>query len=113
MKDDGLYLAHMTECISNIEEDTVDGKETFITNRTIRDAVMRNLQLLGESAKRVSPTTTGTFPEVPWRKLAGFRDVVVHDYLRIDYDDVWAIIENDIPPLKAQLQHILQVKSAG
>lgn len=108
MKDDRFYLLHMAECITNIEEDTAGGKAVFVTNRTIRDAVMRNLHVLAESSKRVSEQERARHPEVPWRDLADFRNVVVHDYLRIDYDQIWSIIEANLPPLKAQLQAILE-----
>lgn len=97
----------MAECIANIEEDTAGGKDVFTTNRTIRDAVMRNLQVLAESSKRVSEQERARYPEIPWRDLADFRNVVVHDYLRIDYDEIWSIIETNLPPLKAQLTTIL------
>lgn len=88
MKDDRFYFIHMLECISNIGEDTAGVKENFTDNRTIRDAVMHNLQLLAES-------------------LADFRNVVVHDYLKIDFDQIWLIIRNHLPPLKADLTRIV------
>jgi len=106
-RDDRFYLLHMAECIANIEEDTRGDKTVLTGNRTIRDAVMRNLQLLGESSKRVSAATQAAYPEIPWRDLADFRNVVVHDYLNIDVDEVWQIIANNLPPLKAQLEAAL------
>ena len=106
MKDDGLYLAHMLECILNIEEDLGGRRERLETNRTVRDAVMHNLQLLGQSSKRVSEETKARHPELPWRDMGDFRNVVVHDYLEINYDEVWNIIETNLPPLKEQLLKI-------
>lgn len=107
MKDDRLYLVHMAECIANIEEDTRGERNAFVNNRTIRDAVLRNLQLLAESSKRVSKETQAQHPEIPWRDLADFRNVVVHEYLRVDLDQVWRIIEEHLPSLKAQLAPLL------
>ena len=86
MKDDRFYYVHMLECISNILEDTAGRKENFVGNRTIRHAVMHNLRLLAESSKRVSDEERERHPEIPWRDLADFRNVVVHDYLKIDYE---------------------------
>jgi uncharacterized protein with HEPN domain len=101
-----FYVMHMLECIANVEEDTAHGREAFFRNRTLRDAVMRNLQLLGESSKRVPELVKVQFPDVPWTDLADFRNVAVHDYMRIDLDEIWRIVESDVPPLKEQLQRI-------
>lgn len=67
---------------------------------------MHNLQLLGQSSKRVSAETKAKHPDLPWRDLGDFRNVVVHDYLEIDYYEVWNIIETNLPPLKEQLLKI-------
>ncbi len=107
MKDDRFYYIHMLECISNIRDDTAGLKENFVGNRTIRDAVMHNLRLLAETSKRVSEEERARHPEVPWRDLADFRNVVVHDYLKIDYDEIWLIIENNLPPLQEDLARIV------
>jgi len=107
VKDDRFYLIHMLECISNIREDTAGVKENFIGNRTIRDAVMHNLRLLAETSKRVSEAERARHPEIPWRDLADFRNVVVHDYLKIDYEEIWLIVENSLPPLQEDLSRIV------
>ena len=101
-----FYVLHMLECIANIEEDTAGGREAFFRSRTLRDAVMRNLQLLAESGKRVPELVKVQFADVPWTDLADFRNVAVHDYMRIDFDEIWQIVIRDVPPLKAQLQRI-------
>jgi uncharacterized protein with HEPN domain len=104
LRDDRFYLVHMAECIANIDED----KPFFLTSRTHRDAVMHNLRLLAETSKRVSDDEKARHPEIPWRDLADFRNVIVHDYLRIDYDEVRSIIEENLPTLKADLARILE-----
>ena len=113
MKDDRYYLVYMLDCIRYVEEDTGGGKEDFLAKRTLRDAVMRNLQILAESSMRVSETLKSEFPEVDWQDLRKFRHVAVHDYAGIDYELVWRIVSQHLPPLKAQLQRILQAKNAG
>jgi uncharacterized protein with HEPN domain len=107
VKDDRFYFIHMLECISNIDEDTAGRKENFLNNRTVRDSVMHNLRLLAESSKRVSEAERARHPEIPWRDLADFRNVVVHDDLKIDYDEIWLIIQNNLPPLKADLERLV------
>jgi uncharacterized protein with HEPN domain len=90
----------------NIKEDLAGGKDVFMTNRSIRDAVMHDLRVLAESSKRTSAETKARHNDVPWRDLADFRNVVVHDYLRIDFEEIWTIVENNLPPLEAQLSRI-------
>lgn len=109
VRDDRFYLVHILECITNIEQDTAGGKESLVANRTYRDAVMRNLHLLAESATRISEALKEQHPEVPWRPVARFRNVAVHDYLDIDYDEIWDPIAGDLPALKAQITQLLAI----
>lgn len=71
----------------------------FMTSGLHQDAVLRQLTILGEAAKRVSAEFRAEHPEIPWRKIAGFRDVAVHDYFRVDFREVWRIVQEELPPL--------------
>ncbi len=108
MKDDRLYLIHIQEAIERIEEYTQDGEEFFFDDRKTQDAVLRNLQTLAESSQRISSTLKDQFPQVDWRILAAFRNVVVHDYLGISLNRVWDIVESDLPRLKQSVAVILK-----
>lgn len=68
----------------------------------IQDAVVRNLQVLAESTKRIDPQCRDRFPEIPWRQIAGLRNVVVHDYFDVDWNDIWEIVSIDLAQLKDQ-----------
>lgn len=103
MKDDLVFIDHMLECIRRIEEYTASGKDAFLASTLIQDAVIRNLQVLAESSKRISERARERSSDVPWRQIAGFRNVAVHEYLYIDLGYVWEIVSIDIPELRAKL----------
>ena len=99
MKDDGLYLDHIVECIERVREYTAGGRDTFMVDRMIQDATIRNLQIMAESTQRLSDPLKARHPEVNWRQIAGFRNVVVHGYMDIDLDRVWNVAEAYLDPL--------------
>ncbi len=72
-----------------------------------QDAVLRNLEVIGEAAKRMDDRFRAAHPEVPWRALAGLRDVLIHQYEGVDLEKVWAIVEEDLPALKSALAGFL------
>ena len=109
MKEISVYLRHILDCIRRIEEDTVCGRDKFIASHTYQDAVLRNLQTLAESAQRLSENIKRAHPEVEWQSIAAFRNVLVHDYLGIDIERIWEIVQKDIPKLKSTIQKILDV----
>lgn len=99
-KDPRVYLAHILECVSKIERYTVQGREHFFADAMVQDAVLRNLEVMGEAAKRLSESYRAAHPEVPWRALAGLRDVLIHQYEGVDLERVWAVVRDDLPGLK-------------
>jgi len=109
MKDDRLYLIHISECIERIESYiTEKGKQQFLDSSLIQDAIIRNLQVLSESTQRLSDAAKESMSEVDWFKIAGFRNVLVHDYLGVDIGRVWNILEKDLPVLKKAVQKMLE-----
>jgi uncharacterized protein with HEPN domain len=107
VKDDRLYLIHIRECIERIERYTAGGREEFLVSTLVQDAAVRNLQILAESTKRLSRTVREAHPEVDWRAIDGLRNVLVHDYLGVDVERVWQIVERDLPALKQKVTVIL------
>ena len=108
MKDDRVYLGHILRCISRVEEYVAGGREAFSTSHLVQDAVLRNLQTMAESTQRLSNAAKERRPEVDWAALAGLRNVLVHAYLGVDLDQVQRALEQDMPPLKAACQAILE-----
>lgn len=107
MKDDKVYLIHIVECIEWIEGYTKLGKEDFFNTKLIQDGVIRNLEIIGEAAKNVSKKTRGSYTEIPWRKMSGLRDILIHDYFGVDLEVVWNVVENELPKLKEQIKRII------
>lgn len=108
MKDNRLYLSNIAECVERIETYTVDGYKAFMQTRMIQDAVIRNLEIIGEATKRLSQDVRQAYPEIRWQQVAGLRDVLIHGYLHVDLDEVWGIVEQNLPDLKIQIAAILQ-----
>ena len=109
MKDDRLYLIHISECIERIESYVVGkDKQQFLDSTLIQDAVIRNLQVLAESTQRLSEDAKENQSRVDWFKISGFRNVLVHDYLGIEVERVWNILEKDLPVLKQAIQNMLK-----
>jgi uncharacterized protein with HEPN domain len=100
VKDDRVYLKHILRCIARIEEYKAGGRESFFASHLIQDGVIRNLQTLAESSQQLSEGVKASQPSVDWKGLAGFRNVLVHDYLGVDLELVYRAVEQDVPQLK-------------
>jgi uncharacterized protein with HEPN domain len=107
MKSDAVYLEHIQECIRRIEEHAAGGRDKFFQSLTLQDATLRNLQTLAESTQRLSPGLKASQPQVSWNGISGFRNVLVHNYLGVELDKVWEIIDNDLPLLKLAIAKML------
>jgi uncharacterized protein with HEPN domain len=108
MKDDLLYLDHIRECIRRIEEYATEGEQTFRDSCKLQDAILRNLQTLAESTKRLSADLKKADSEVDWQAIKGLRNILIHDYLGVDLDVIWNIVERDIPALHSQIGRMLR-----
>ena len=108
MRDDRFYVLHVLECIDRIEKYSTSGAGTFHSDTLIQDGVIRNLQVLAESTTRISDATKARWTRVAWRDIAGFRNVVVHDYLGLDLERIWDIVSVNLPILKQQMELIRQ-----
>jgi len=105
---DALYLRHMLECIDRIDEYSGGSEAHFKVSRMVQDATIRNLQTLAESSQRLSEIARSRAPGVPWRAIAGFRNILVHDHLGIDPEVIWRVVANDLPALRAALSRLEQ-----
>ena len=109
MKDDKVYLEHILKCISNIESYTKSGKDEFIKSQLIQDAVIRNLEIIGEATKKVSHELRQKEQNIPWREMAGLRDVLIHDYFGVDLKIVWNVVGNELPRIRVKVDKLLKL----
>ncbi len=107
MKDDRIYLRHILDSINRVESYTDKGKEAFFRESIIQDAVMRNLEIIGEAVKNLSLDFRARHPEIPWARIAGMRDVLIHGYFGVRLETVWNAVENRLPELKQQVETLL------
>ncbi len=107
---DKVYLKHILDAVGNIENYTRHFSEKeFQKNKMVQDAVIRNLEIIGEATKHLSAVFRKSYKTIEWKKIAGMRDVLIHDYLGVDIDKVWAVVQNKLPGLKKSIEKILRV----
>lgn len=101
MKDDYVYLRHISESIEHVREFTRGvSKERFLKDALVQSAVIRQLEIIGEAVKNLSPSFRKRHKNVPWKDIAGLRDKLIHGYFGVDISLVWGICEKDLPELK-------------
>ncbi len=108
MKDDRLYLYHMLERCRRITRFIGPGREVFMASEELQDAVIRNVEVIGEAAKRVSAEARSRLLSLDWRAICGMRDVLIHDYIGVDLDEVWNVAAARIPELQSALEQFLK-----
>jgi uncharacterized protein with HEPN domain len=107
MRDDLAYIEHILLSISKIEAFTKNmTRSDFEKNEMVQDAVIRNIEIIGEVSKRISSDFKTSYYEIPWREMSGMRDKLIHDYMGVDIDVVWKSIEIDIPQLSTLIRRI-------
>lgn len=107
-RDDTVYLRHILDAIIKIETYLTGVEEsTFHSQSLIQDGVIRQLEIIGEAVKRISPATRSLAVVIPWSAIAGMRDKLIHDYFGVNLDQVWLTATTDIPVLKTAVTGIL------
>jgi uncharacterized protein with HEPN domain len=108
VRNDRERLRDIQEAIAKIEKYAVRGRQVFNEDELIQTWIVHYLQIMGEASSAMSEEFINQHNDVPWIDIADFRNVLVHEYFRIDLDIVWSIIERELPNLKNQVERILQ-----
>jgi uncharacterized protein with HEPN domain len=109
-----LRIEDILAAIGRIERYTTDLDFTaFAQDDLVVDAVVRNITVIGEAARYIPRALIAQYPEIPWAKMAGFRNVVVHEYFGVDLAILWETARDDLPPLRPLLERILDISTYG
>lgn len=107
-KNPKIFLQHILESIAEIERYTKDISEAEFSRSTqIQDAVIRRLEIIGEAARNIPNGIKKQYDFIPWKKVTGSRDVLIHDYFEVDIESVWETVVKDIPKLKQDIKQLL------
>ncbi|MCP9819390.1 DUF86 domain-containing protein [Synechococcus sp. Cruz-9H2] len=98
MSKDLLYLTSISEALERINLYTPEGRSAFLASTLVKDGVIRNLIMIGEAVKNLSADLRESESSTPWKSIAGMRDVLIHDYLRVNLEQVWETVARDLPP---------------
>jgi uncharacterized protein with HEPN domain len=108
VNDQRVYVLHALDAIDAILEYTGGGRTEFMTDRKTQDAVIRNIEILGQAVKGLTDATRSIDATIPWRQIAGMRDKLIHDYFGVDLTLVWDVVERELPELRPKLVAITE-----
>jgi uncharacterized protein with HEPN domain len=110
-RDDRVYLKHILDAMNLIDEYLRDiGYNDFMSRHMVQDAVIRQIEIIGEAAKNLSIPMRDKYPNIPWKKMAGMRDKLVHQYFGVDLDAVWETATKDISELRQKIEKIIEAE---
>ena len=106
------YLGHIAEAIERATGyvQPLPDRAAFEQNQQVQDAVVRNIEIIGEAANhinRMAPEFVAQHPELPWDDMRDMRNAVIHAYFAVDFEIVWRTVQEDLPKLKRQVEHLL------
>ena len=110
MRSDRERLLDILEAIQRIKSYAGIDKETFEHDELIQTWMVYNLQVIGEAASQISEEFRALNPLIPWKAIAAMRDTIVHAYFRVDLDEVWNVVLQDIPALKAHVEALVEAE---
>jgi len=107
VSEDRIYLLHVRDAIADILVYAEAGEDAFLRETMRQDAIIRKLEVIGEAVKQLSDNTRESKPDIPWRRLAGMRDRLIHQYFGVDLDLVWNVVRLELPTLLEAVDDVL------
>jgi uncharacterized protein with HEPN domain len=103
-------IQDILECMGRIAEYTAGMTyETFLSNRLVIDAVVRNLEVIGEAARHIPEKVQRQFPDIPWVEMKGMRNLLIHEYFGVSLEIVWKTVRENLPPVELKLKDVLKL----
>ena len=110
-KDPLVFIKHIRDSICEIESFTENvSMEKFMEEKLIQNAVIRSIEVIGEAVKNLPIDFRNEYAQIPWNKIAGMRDKVIHYYFGVDLDTIWKVVHENIPKLKKEIEKILNIE---
>lgn len=107
-KDERIYLGHIRDAMVWVLQYTEVDRSQFLSDHKTQDAIIREFEIIGEAAKRISDEIRNKYPDIPWRKMAGLRDKSIHEYEGVNIMLYWELAKKEIPSLKARIDQVLK-----
>ena len=107
MKDAAVFLQHIRDAIVRIEAYTSHGRQAFLADTMVQDAVIRNLEVIGEAVKNLPLALRQRHRQIPWRSITALRNVLIHEYFGVDIEIVWRVVDRRLPALKRHVDSML------
>ena len=108
MRDDRARLLDISEAIEKIERYSSIDKERFARDELVQTWMVYHIQVIGEAANQLSDELRSRHPDIPWRAIAAMRHALIHAYFRVDLDEVWSVVQDDLPGLKTRILELLR-----
>ena len=107
-KNNGDYIQDILDAIKDVRDFTKGMKfEEFIEDRKTINAVVRSLEVIGEATKKIPNDMRTEYPDIPWKRMAGMRDKLIHDYFGVDLEIVWEVVKTELPPIEPLIQRVI------
>lgn len=105
----GDYIQDILEALGEVEDFTTGMQfEDFVEDKKTVNAVVRSLEVIGEATKKIPDNLRKKHSEIPWKRMAGMRDKLIHEYFGVDLEIVWEVVNNELPPIKPLIQKVLE-----